>query len=122
MQYVDASKRRGPAAAGAQRYCASAGSGGAGREPQVGCTGRVLPARSFFFSLQEFYSPTRTKAAVVDSQDKIIVVGFFFPCISVSLRNIFFSRKSVLLPSTPNVRRESVLKATAEIADRPFPS
>lgn len=122
MQYVDASKRRGPPAAGAQRYPASAGSGGRPGAPGGMHRQGTACEEAAFFSMQGFYSPTRTKAAVVDSQDKIIVVGFFSPCISVSLRNIFFSRKSVLLPSTPNVRRESVLKATAEIADRPFPS
>lgn len=57
--------------------------------------------------------------AAVDSQDKIIVVGHFFFC--VSLRHDFFPSKFVLLPSTPGVERESVLKAAAEIAET-FPS
>lgn len=57
--------------------------------------------------------------AAVDSQDKIIVVGHFFFC--VSLRHDFFPSKFVLLPSTPRVERESVLKAAAEIAET-FPS
>lgn len=43
--------------------------------------------------------------APVDSHHKIIVVGFFFFC--VSFRNNFFSSKFVLLPSTPKAKRES---------------
>lgn len=128
QRYIDVSKRQSGAGDGAHRYRVSVRSGGLAGTPRS-------PSKVFghaskeaaVFSMQLFYNPARTKeaVAVVDSHDKVIVVGFiFFFSASVCHLEIFFffSRKSVLLPSAPSVKRESVLKAAAEIADRPFPS
>lgn len=56
-----------------------------------------------FFFLQVFYSPTRTKVAVavVDSQDKIIVVGFFFSPASLCHLEIFFFLENLFFSPPP---------------------